>query len=112
MKDYSPGRFGPLMQLPLARDLWDFLADDGRVRLMLDASDRGRPAIEPLRIETESRFGDVLSSPEYPREEIATFINNMVKHILEASGYEFVACFMSPSARYIKSSGLFRKRVG
>jgi hypothetical protein len=78
---------------------------------MLDASDRGRPAIEPLRAEMESLFGDLLASPEYPDEEIATFINNMIKHILEESGYEWIACGRCPGARSIKSSGVFRKRL-
>jgi hypothetical protein len=110
IKDYSPGKFARLMKRPFAADLWNYLSDEGRVRLMLDAGDRGKPAIEPLLAEIESLFGGLLASPEYPDEEIATFINNMIKHILKTSGCDMIACALCPGARYIKSSGLFKKR--
>jgi hypothetical protein len=111
IKDYDPGRFTYLMDRPFARDLWEFLADDTRVQSMLGAANKGRPAIEPLLSDIESRFEECLSSPEFPDEEIAVFVNNMVKRILEMSGYELVACARIPAARYIKSSGLFGKNA-
>jgi hypothetical protein len=111
IKDYAPGRFAPLMERPFAHDLWGFCADDARVRRMCAAADAGRPAIEPVLVEIESAFGTLLSSPEFPPEEIAVFINNMIKHILETSGYDYIACAQCRTGRHIKSSGLFLKRV-
>jgi hypothetical protein len=108
---YDPGRFAYLMELPFAHDLWEFLADDARVRRMLSAADAGNPAIEPLLADIESEFGNLLSSSDFPHEEIAVFINNVIKHILETSGYDFIACTRCRTGRYIKSSGLFRKRA-
>ena len=108
MSSYSPGRFSSLVHLPFVRRLWEFLADDSRVLLMTRASDEGGPALGPLLDEVESRFGHVLSSPEFPEEEIAVLVNNMIKQIMEKKGYELAACVMCPAARYIKSSGLFR----
>jgi hypothetical protein len=110
IKAYKPGRFAYLMNLPFARELWGFLADDSRVQKMLFASNKGKPAIEPLLSEIENRFEEPLASKDYPGEEIAVFINNMIRQVLEMSGYELLACAKIPAGRYIKSSGLFCKR--
>lgn len=110
LKTYTPGRFAYLMDKPFVRELWEYVADDGRVQRMITASAEGRPAIVPLLEDIETRFEKHLASKEYPDEEIATLVNNMIRQVLEMSGFELVACGRCPSARYIKSSGLFMKR--
>jgi hypothetical protein len=107
IKEYKPGRFAYLMSKPFAREMWEYAADDGRVRTMLAAAAAGRPAIEPLLAEIESRFEEHLGSAEYPKEEIGVFINNMIKQIMEKSGYALIACGKCRNGRFIKSSGLF-----
>jgi len=107
IRTYNPGRFAHLMDKPFVRELWEYIADDGRVQKMLAAAAAGRPAIEPLLADIESRFEEHLGSAEYPEEEIATLVNNMIRQILEKSGYEFIACGMCRNGRFIKSSGVF-----
>lgn len=110
IKDYIPGRFGYLMEKPFARNLWNFLADETRIKLMISASESNKPAIEPFLADLESHFEDPLSSPDYPDEEISVFANNMIKQILERNGYEYVGCSRC-RGRYIKSSGLYQKQI-
>ena len=107
IKDYKPGRFAYLMDRPFVRELWEFITDDGRVQSMLAAAAAGKPAIEPLLADIETRFEEHLGSAEYPAEEIAVLVNSMIRQVLEKSGYEFIACGMCRNGRYIKSSGLF-----
>jgi hypothetical protein len=109
IKDYKPGRFAYLMDRPFVRELWAFIADDSRMQSMFAAAAAGRPAIEPLLADIESRFEEHLGSAEYPDGEIAVLVNNMIRQVMEKSGYEFIACGMCRSGRYIKSSGLFSR---
>ena len=69
------------------------------------------PAIEPLLSDIESRFEESLASSEYPDEEIAVLVNNMIKQILEMRGFEHMACWLCRQGRYFKSSGVYRKRI-
>jgi hypothetical protein len=110
IKNYKAGRFAYLMEKPFAKELWEYVASEKNVSAMLVAADSGKPAIEPLLADIESRFGPLLASAEYPDEEIEVFINNMIRQLCELSGYELVACGLVRSGKYIKSSGLFKKR--
>jgi len=106
---WEPGRFAYLRDKPFIKDVWDYLSLESRMHSMRAAADAGKPAIEPLLSDIESRFGVHLASSEYPDEEIAVLVNNMIKQILEKSGYMLVACGMCRTGRYIKSSGLFSR---
>lgn len=110
IKTYNPGRFAYLMEKPFSHDLWHFLTDEKRIKLMVSASELNRLAIEPVLGDLELRFDEYLSSPDYPEEEISVFANNMIKQILEKNGYEYVACGRC-KGRYFKSSGLFQKQT-
>jgi hypothetical protein len=110
IKNYKAGRFAYLMEKPFAKELWEYVASEKNVSAMLVAADSGKPAIEPLLADIESRFGPLLASAEYPDEEIEVFINNMIRQLCELSGYELVACGLVRNSKYIKSSGLFKKR--
>jgi len=107
---YDAGRFAYLMEKPFAAEVWAFLESDKTLAKMVSATEEGKPAIAPILAEIESLFGGHLASPENPKEEIAVFINSIIKHIMEQSGYEFIACGFCRNSRYIKSSGLFRKK--
>jgi len=109
IKDYKSGRFSYLMDKPFAKDLWNFLSDDVRLNLMFSATKAGKPAIEFFLADLESQFGEALSFPEYPKEEVGVFVNNMIKQIMENRGFGHVACGICRNGRYIKSSGVYRK---
>jgi hypothetical protein len=110
IKNYNPGRFTYLMEQPFVHDLWHFLTDENRIRLMVSATEFNKLAIEPFLAELESQFEKQLSNPDYPKEEISVFANNMIKQVLERNGYEYVACGRC-EGRFIKSSGLYRKQT-
>lgn len=109
-KTYKPGRFAHLMKKHFVREMWDYITDDSRVQTMIAASSEGKPAIGPVLSDIETRFEEHLASKEYPDEEIAVLVNNMLRQVLEKSGFKLIACALCPGARYIKSSGLFAKR--
>jgi hypothetical protein len=111
IKQYKPGRFAYLMAKPFVQELWNFLSDKRRVRLMVSASKKVKPAIWPFLEDLESRFGEFFSSSEYPKEEICVLTNNMIKQILEMKGFEHCACGLCRQGRYFKSSGVYRKRI-
>ena len=109
---YKPGRFAYLLEEPFAEDLWNFLACDKRINLMILAIKEGKPAIEPFLSELESKFDKFFSSTDYPDEEICILANNMIKQLLEMKGYEHVACGICHHGKYFKSSGLYQKKQG
>ncbi len=110
IKNYKPGRFAYLMDKPFAQKMWQFLAAEERVDLMLSATTAGKPAIAPFLDELESRFGEHLDSSDYPDEEIHVLANNMIKQIMDIKGYEHLACGLCPQGRFIKMSGLYQKK--
>ena len=97
------------MSEAFALDLWDFLGDDPHVRMMIEATDNGKPAIAPLLSEIEARFGEFLSSSKHRDDDAIVLVNNMVKQIMEHAGYEHIACGLFPGARHIRSSGVYRR---
>ncbi len=111
MPTYEPGRFAYLMEKAFAAEIWGFLDSNKTIAKMIAATDEGKPAIAPILAEIESLFSGQLASPENPKEDVAVFINSIIKHIMEQSGYEFIACGLCRNGRYIKSSGLFQKKT-
>ena len=112
IKLYKPGRFAYLMEKPFAKELWAYLTADKRIKLMLSATEEGKPAIQFFLTELESQFEEHLTSLEYPEEEISVLVNNMIKQILELKGYEHLACGICRNGRYFKSSGLYTRKTG
>lgn len=108
-KNYTPGRFAYLMENAFAGEMWAFLTDDSHLQQMLAAVAKGKLAIEPLLPEIEQRFAEPLASPFYPPEEVAVFVNNMIKQIMEQCGYEHSACGIC-RGRFFKMSGVYRLR--
>ena len=48
--DFDPKPFyADIFDTDLGRKLWDFINEGSTIDLMKDASDRGRPAVEPLQ---------------------------------------------------------------
>ncbi len=106
---YKPGRFAYLFEKQFGSKLWEFLSSPQQVQLMLEAVEQGRPAILPLLHIIEDEYEEHLSSSEYPQEEVAVFINNMVKQILESKGHEHIGCGLC-RGQYIKVSGMYRHK--
>lgn len=107
---YNPGRFAYLMHEPFATFAWEYFSAPAQIDRMIDATEGGQPAIEPLLEEVESRFSEQLSSTHYPGEEIAIFFNNMIKQIMEMYDFEHAACGLCRGARFFRSSGFYRKK--
>ena len=107
---YNPGRFAYLMEKPFAKELWAYLTDEKRLKLMLSATEKGKPAIEFFLSELESKFEEPLTSPEYPEEEVSVLVNNMIKQIMVMKGFEHLACGICRHGRFFQSSGLYTKK--
>jgi len=97
------------MEQPFAAELWHFLTARKQISGMASATAHGKPAIVPLIDEIESKFGTHFESPEFPHEEVMVFINNMIKQIMELSGYKYVGCGIIRGSRYFKNSGVYQK---
>lgn len=109
IKSYQPGRFAYLMNEDFVSELWEFLSHKIQINKMIQATKEGLPAIKHFLDELESEFKDYLESEKYPAEEIAIFANNMIKHIMENYGYVHSACGICPSAKYVKTSGIYTR---
>ncbi len=110
-EDYKPGRFEYLTKYPFARSIWDFLITNDSINLMSKAVSDNKPAIFYLLEKIESDFGTWLSSKEFPGDDVCVLVNNMILQIMESRGYEHFSCGLMPSAKYIKSSGVYREKV-
>jgi hypothetical protein len=106
---YNPGHFSYLWDYPFSKDIWAFLTHEPHIAAMHLTSRSGLAAITPLLAQIELNWQEVLENPTFPPEEVATFINNMVKQIMEQTGFEFVACGMCKEGKYIKKSGVYLK---
>lgn len=109
IKSYKPGRFNYLMNEEFALNLWNYLSDKMQIDKMLEATKEGLPAIKHFLTELEIEFKEYLESNKYPAEEVAIFANNMIKHIMENHGYQHSACGICPTAKYVRSSGIYTK---
>jgi len=107
---YHGERFDYLLKEPFARELWEYLADTTHLSQMVDAVDKGKPALWPLLADIEEKFGAFITSDTFPADDVEVMVNNMIKQIMERVGFEHVACGMLPHARYIKLSGVYKKR--
>lgn len=107
IKSYQPGRFSYLMKEDFTNDLWGFLSNKIQINKMIKATKEGLPAIKHFLDDLENQFQDYLESEKYPAEEVAIFANNMIKHIMENYGYIHSACGICPTAKYVKTSGIY-----
>jgi hypothetical protein len=105
---YIPGRFAELFEQPFAKELWSYLTEPLQVQAMAAAIDAGKPAIEPLLAYIENRFESPLASSDYPPDDVGILVNNMIKQIMEAQGYEHCACGLC-RGRFIRQSGVYRR---
>ena len=64
------------------RDIRDFLSEPSHVKLMIDATDRGRPAVEPLQNALLKRFDWDITSDRNKKT-----IGREAKKVMEANGY-------------------------
>ena len=105
--NYNSGPFRNVYHTPLGRKLWKFLNRASTIRQMQNASDGGRPAVEPLGAPLLAQFGS-----QAGEDRIKQMIGHMVKQVLERNGYEWVRYGGSvrPSGRPFTSGSLYKRR--
>ena len=105
---YRPGPFGNISSTDIGLRLWDFLNQDSTIRLMEDASDRGRPAVEPLSALLLEQFGQV----EIAEDRIKQMIGHMIRQVLERSDYDLVADAVSVRDKELFTRGArYERRI-
>ena len=81
---FNPGPFSDVFDTDLGRELWDFLTRESTIKLMEDASDRGRPAVEPLQEPLLEQFGQAVEE-----SRIKQMIGRMIRQVLERPGSDY-----------------------
>ena len=85
MYTFNPGSFGDVFDTDLGRGLWDCLTRESTIERMEDASDRGRPAVEPLQELLLERFGQAVAEGR-----VKQMIGRMIRQVLERPGSDYV----------------------
>ena len=81
---FNPGPFSDVFDTDLGRELWDLLTRESTIKLMEDASDRGRPAVEPLQEPLLEQFGQAVEEGR-----IKQMIGRMIRQVLERPGSDY-----------------------
>ena len=81
---FNPGPFSDVFDTDLGRELWDLLTRESTIKLMEDASDRGRPAVEPLQELLLERFGQAVEEGR-----IKQMVGRMIRQVLERPGSDY-----------------------
>ena len=81
---FNPGPFGDVFDTDLGRGLWEYLTHESAIALMEDASDRGRPAVEPLQEPLLERFGQAVAEGR-----IKQMFGRMIRQVLERPGSDY-----------------------
>ena len=81
---FNPGSFSAVFDTDLGRDLWELLTKESTIKRMEDASDCGRPAVEPiqdllLELIVQAAGGD----------RIKQMIGHMIRQVLEGPGSDY-----------------------
>ena len=85
--DFDAGSFRGVFDTDIGRKLWDFMNEGSTIDLMKDASDRGRPAVEPLQEALLEQF----EQGRVKENRIKQMIGRMARQVLERSGYRLVS---------------------
>ena len=104
---FSPGPFGDVFDTDLGRSLWEYLTRESTIGLMEDASDRGRPAVEPLQEPLLERFGQAVAE-----DRIKQMVGRMIRQVHErpGSGYELAAGAIAVKPKMLVTRGARYKR--
>ncbi len=107
--DFDPKPFyADIFDTDLGRKLWDFINEGSTIDLMKDASDRGRPAVEPLQEDLLKRH-----EQEGVREKrIKRMIGLMARQVLERSGYNKLESRIQVKPQRLFESGSTYERRG
>ena len=81
---FIPGSFGDVFDTDLGRELWSLLTHESTIKLMEDASDRGRPAVEPLQELLLDRFGQAVAE-----NRIKQMFGRMIRQVFERPGSDY-----------------------
>ena len=104
---FNPGPFGDVFDTDLGRSLWEYLTHGSAIALMEDASDRGRPAVEPLQEPLLGRFGQAAAE-----DRIKQMVGRMIRQVLERPGsdYELAAGAIAVKPKMLVTRGARYKR--
>lgn len=107
---YIGGHFEYLLKEPFAEEIWTYFTKHDNIQLMLDALKENKPPLWYHLDYIESHYGQYIESTEFPDDDVEVMINNMIKQIMDKLGYEHIACGMLRHAKYIKLSGVYKKK--
>ena len=82
---FKPGSFIDVFDTDLGRELWDYLTRESTIERMEDASDRRRPAVEPLQELLLERFGRAVAE-----DRVKQMIGRMIRQVFERPGSDYV----------------------
>ncbi|MGE5670442.1 MAG: hypothetical protein ACM31E_03300 [Fibrobacterota bacterium] len=107
---YIGGHFEYLLKEPFAEEIWTYFTKKENLQLMFDAINEKKPPLWYHLEYIEVHFCRYIESDDFPGDDVEVMINNMIKQIMEKFGYEHIACGMLRHAKYIKLSGVYKKR--
>ncbi len=104
---FSPGPFSDVFDTDLGRGLWDYLTWESTIERMEDASDRGRPAVEPLQELLLERFGQAVAE-----DRVKQMIGRMIRQVFGRPGsdYELASDAIAVKDKILVTRGARYKR--
>ena len=104
---FKPGSFIDVFDSDLGRELWDFLTRESTIERMEDASDRRRPAVEPLQELLLERFGRAVAE-----DRVKQMIGRMIRQVFERPGsdYELASDAIAVKDKILVTRGARYKR--
>ena len=81
---FEPGSSAGVFDTDLGREMWDLLTHESTIKLMEDASDRGRPAVEPLQELLLDRFGQAVAE-----SRVKQMLGRMIRQVFERPGSDY-----------------------
>lgn len=109
---YTPSeRFAPHVNSDLAHEMWACVSRQESIDRMITAINEGKPAVTYMDSELHARFSELLKDHGELEPELKILCMNMMKQLLEHLGYEHTACAICSQGEFVKSAGIFSKKL-
>ena len=112
--DYSPSTFDKnIYATSFGHRLWyDFLTQDEIIGLMENASDNGKPAVEPLNQRLPGRYKQDFDQCGQ-MDLFKQMIGRMIRQILEGRGYELErdSVLVEPPGEFFTTGSVYRRKA-
>ena len=112
--DYSPSTFDKsIYATSFGHRLWyDFLTQDEIIGLMENASDNGKPAVEPLNQRLPGRYKQDFDQCGQV-DLFKQMIGRMIRQILEGRGYELErgSVLVEPPGEFFTTGSVYRRKA-